>query len=382
MATSLRVLHVVPQVHNASQGPSYSVMSLCAELARAGNEVSLHVALPLPAAPPPEVAMVGYPRASWTGRLQWTPGMRKGVALAARAADVIHNHSLWLPANVQAARAARLAGKPLVNSPRGTLSAVALRRRGLAKRLLWHFGQGQAVARSACLHATSELEYLDFRRARLVNPVAVIPNGVDIPEASGRLASSDRRQVLYLGRLHPIKGIDLLLRAWRGLQGELPGWDLVIAGAGEPRHEKALRGLAAELGVSRTRFVGSVFGEEKLRLLAGSELYILPSHTENFGMTVAEALASSVPVITTRGTPWPGLESHGCGWWVDDNSAAIEAALRGAMMLPARKLQEMGSNGRAWVASEFSWSSVGQRMLEMYSWILHGGPAPACVRLS
>ena len=207
-----------------------------------------------------------------------------------------------------------------------------------------------------------------------------IPNGVDLPALS-KCASSSLRTLLFLGRIHPVKGIDRLLHAWRSLQDLQPGWRLVVAGRGEAMHEREVRELAATLRLQRVEFVGAVYGNEKSQAYFGANLFVLPTHSENFGMAVAEALAHGCPAVVSRGAPWAGLEGQGCGWWVGNEVPELTAALDTAMSLPAEKLAEMGCQGRAWMARDFGWDSVAQRMEAAYRWVLDGGQAPAWVKL-
>jgi glycosyltransferase involved in cell wall biosynthesis len=292
----------------------------------------------------------------------------------------MHNHSLWMMPNLYPAWAARGASCRLVTSPRGTLSPWALRRSAWQKRLMWLLGQGRAVRDSHCFHATAPSEYRDIRAAGLRGPVAVIPNGIDLgPETVPDPAGTRPRRLLFLGRLHPVKGIDLLLRAWRQVQGEFPDWELRVVGGGDPGYRAELLRLAEGLGVARVDFPGSAFGPDKTREYQQAELFVLPTHTENFGVAVAEALAHGLPAVVTKAAPWGGLESKGCGWWIDGGEEALLQALRSALALSREQLREKGRRGRQWMAADFSWDRVGQMMLGTYEWLLGGGPPPAWV---
>ena len=199
---SLSIVHVVPSVDAEASGPSYSVPRLCEAFGTMGHDVKL---LTVGAG----AALAGvfphrrYPISRLFGRFYASPALRSALFEAARDADILHGHSLWLMPNVYPAAAARRWGKPLVMSPRGTLSAVSLSRSRWQKRAFWTLLQGPAVRSAACLHATSEQEYRDIRRAGLRQPVAVVPNGVDVPQTVERKPSAGQRTLLYLGRLAP-----------------------------------------------------------------------------------------------------------------------------------------------------------------------------------
>jgi glycosyltransferase involved in cell wall biosynthesis len=267
----------------------------------------------------------------------------------------------------------------LVTSPRGTLSAWALNHSRRKKQLLRPL-QWRALLRADLLHATSETEYFQIRDAGCRAPVAVIPNGIDMPAFPAVGARQEHRTLLYLGRIHPIKGIDRLLHAWRAIAAEHPDWVLEIAGGGEPQHVAEVRHLSEILKLQRVAFLGPVYGAEKSAAYCRAELFVLPTHSENFGMAVAEALAHGCPAIVATGASWEGLDREVCGWWVSNEVDELAAALGSAMGLPSDRLAVMGRNGRAWMARDYGWESIAERMTASYRYVTHGADEPACVR--
>jgi len=204
-------------------------------------------------------------------------------------------------------------------------------------------------------------------------PVAVIPNGIDIPDLSLKRCGGSRN-LLFLGRIHPIKGLDLLLPAWRAVQDRFPEWRLVVAGNDDGYYGKSgylneLRTLAQELNLQRVAFVGQLRGLNKLSAYRDADLFVLPSYSENFGMTVAEALAAGTPAIVTHGAPWEGLNQHNAGWWIEVGKDSLVACLEDALARPHDALAEMGLRGRTWMQQEFSWPYVAHRMVETYNWL-------------
>ena len=378
----MRVIHTVPHVRRAAAGPSYSVPRLCRALGEAGADTLLMTQDTAPLDPSPGFAHKVHAERGWPGRLAPSPSLER--ALMREPADVIHNHSMWLMANIYPGRAARRRGIPLVMAPRGTLSASALARSRWKKRAVWYFLQRQAFDVSACFHATAEKEYEEIRAFGATAPVAIIPNGIDLPEPVRRPDRAER-VLLFLGRIHPIKGLPLLLEVWHGLDPAVrAGWRLQITGPDEEDHQAALQARIDRDAITGVTFCGPVFGVEKDAAYAGADLYILPTETENFGMTVAEALASGIPAIVTQGAPWAGLEEHGCGWWVPRDRAALTAALTDALARPAPVLAEMGAKGRAWMAARFGWDALAREMLTVYTWLARGKTVdtPASVRLT
>ncbi len=298
---------------------------------------------------------------------------------AAAGTNLIHNHGLWLMPNLAAGRAARRAKKPLIVSPRGMLSPAALRFSRWRKRAMWFLGQKAMLEDVACLHATSALERQELRDLGLKNPIAVVPNGVDLPALGPGSERPGARTVLSLGRIHPVKGLDRLLRAWAGLERNFPQWRLRIIGPVEGNYDLELKHMMAALDVRRASIEGPVYGGARLAAYQGADVFVLPSLSENFGLTAAEALAASIPVIATKGTPWSGLVTEACGWWVDQGVEPLGTALKSAMSAPRDVLAEMGKRGRAWIASDFSWDRIAEEMSKIYLWLARGGDAPASV---
>ena len=244
--------------------------------------------------------------------------------------------------------------------------------------------QGPAVHRADCLHATSEREYEDIRAAGLRGqPVCVIPNGIDVSRMKSKPTklTARGRVVLFLGRIHPVKGVDILLRAWAAVGHKFPEWELRIAGADNNGYLARMQTLAEDLKLERVIFCGPLYGNAKQAAYREADLYVLPTHTENFGVTVAESLASGTPAIVTKGAPWNGLEEHRAGWWIDIGIDPLVCCLEEAMSRSSGELASMGGAGREWMMKDFSWPKIGQMMHLTYEWLLYGGETPAWVRV-
>jgi glycosyltransferase involved in cell wall biosynthesis len=214
------------------------------------------------------------------------------------------------------------------------------------------------------LHVTSENEAEESRQRINGVPIEIIKNGVDIPphNPERNWMQDGKLRLLFIGRLHPKKGVENLLRAVSVMKNN--DNVLTICGTGDDDYTLFLKDMANELGIAdNVHFAGHVEGNAKSKIFWNSDVCIVPSHTENFGMVVAEALAHGVPVITSRGTPWQVLESRGCGWWVENSPNIIVDTI-----LLARKsdLAAMGEKGREWMIEEFSWENVAARMVEAY----------------
>jgi len=293
--------------------------------------------------------------------------------------SIVHSHGLWQMPNVYPGWATKHCQTPLVISPRGMLSTWALNYSKWSKRVFWSLVQGPAISHAACFHATAESEYEDIRRMGLQQPVSIVPNGIDVPEYVEKPDHANKT-LLFLGRIHPKKGIDNLLRAWAAVMDRHLEWSLCVAGVDEIGYLNHLRVLARELKLKRVKFTGPLFGIDKLTAYRMAHLYVLPTHSENFGMTVAEALAAGTPAIVTKGAPWAGLEQHHAGWWIDVGLDPLVACLERALACTLKDLVTMGLLGRRWMLQDYSWEKVGSMMHGTYLWLEQGGETPRWVR--
>ncbi|HVA80760.1 MAG TPA: glycosyltransferase [Candidatus Binataceae bacterium] len=387
----MRALHVVAALDAARGGPSYSVPRLCRALSEAGAEVTM---LSVRGADAPPSGQNGnlycdsrfhwdYARTPVVKSLRYSSALGRTLNDEASRTAIIHNHGLWLMPNVQAGRVATRTGKPLVVSPRGMLAPAALEFSRWKKRAFWALFQGPSIRHVACLHATSEQEYEEIRSFGLSRPVAIISNGIDIPDAAAfsDASMSGERTVLSLGRLHPKKALDRLLHAWARVEGGHPDWRLRIAGPPERGYDDELRGLSHRLGLRRVAIEGPLYGEAKSAAYREADLFVLSSLNENFGLTVAEALAAGTPVVSTKGAPWSGLDVQGCGWWVEHGVNSFTAALDRAMAMPRDALAAMGARGRTWMIRDFSWEPIARDMLAVYRWLAVREEIPSIVRV-
>jgi glycosyltransferase involved in cell wall biosynthesis len=297
--------------------------------------------------------------------------------------SLIHSHGLWLPANYWASRAARCHGIPLVVHPRGMLEPWAMSHKALKKRVAMGLFQHRHLESAALLVATSVDEYLNIRRLGLKRPVAIIPNGVSLEvgnEGGARLARVRAPRIaLFLSRIHPKKGLLNLIAAWGQLKPR--GWRLRIAGPDEGGHLTEVMTAARRHGIENVvDYLGEVDGDRKSAIYREADLFVLPTFSENFGVVVAEALAHSVPVLTTRGAPWADLATYRCGWWIDTGVEPLVNGLREATALSDEEREAMGSRGREYVR-RYDWKDIAVQTVSVYRWILGEGPEPDFVRI-
>ena len=375
----MQALHVIAGLDPSDGGPSYSVPSLCASLARAGCRAQMLTVRSDGCGERPDLR--AFPqfarRTPVLGSLRLSPGLRRAASNEAAGVDVVHAHGLWLMPNVDAGNAAAHARTSLVVSPRGMLAKEALEYSRIRKRLFWHLLQRRAYSGAAAWHATSEQEAAEIRAFGIIAPIAVIPNGIDLPDVLADHAEArPRRRLLFLSRIHPKKGLPVLLEAWSQIAAERPDWDLVIAGADEGGHRADLETRVATDAIPNVTFTGPLYGKAKTALLKDTDLFVLPTRNENFGIAVAEALAAGIPAVVTTGAPWSGLVTERCGWWIDQGVAPLTAALREATALPAQQRRAMGLLGRDWMTRDFGWDRIGQQMCAVYKWLASDGARP------
>lgn len=276
---------------------------------------------------------------------------------------ILHDHGQWLPCNRASARVQREKKVPRVVTPRGMLSPWAMQHKRWKKKIAWHLFAKRDINQASMVHATSDLEANELRQLGVTAPIVVIPNGVESrPRPSDDRSKS--KTVLFMSRIHEKKGVAELVTAWRRIND--PEWKLVIAG---PDESNMIAGLNLSES-DRIEFVGEVSGADKWRLLESASVFVLPTHSENFGLVIAEALMAGTPVITTHGAPWQILEEHHAGWWIPMSIDSVEQTLRNAIHTPLPQLAGMGLRGHNLVVERFGWPQIGQQMLEVYRSLL------------
>jgi glycosyltransferase involved in cell wall biosynthesis len=297
------------------------------------------------------------------------------------AYDILHFGELWTSvALIERAIGGRRDGV-IVHSPRGMLEPWSLKHHAIRKQVAWLAGQQRAIARVDLLHATSSEECESVRRLGFRQPVAVIPNAVTIePLPSLRRPSHGIRTALALGRLHPKKGLELLIRAWARVAH--PAWRLLIAGPDEGGYAARLRQLVTELQTGTVDIAGPQYGAARRAMLDHAHLFTCSSYSENFGIVVAEAMERGLAVITTTGTPWKIVHDLDLGWHVHPCVDELAGALADALASPQEELDIRGARGRRFVEEHLAWPAAAQQMRQAYEWMLHGGAPPSCVSLA
>jgi len=296
------------------------------------------------------------------------------LALNSVKYDLVHDHSLWLPFNRIIAMECRSRNIPLVISPRGTLEPWCMDNSRIKKKIVWLLWQKNILNNASGLCATSLDEANNIRQLGIRTPIAVIPNGIEIPSPNDNRPKKNR-YVLFMSRVHRKKGLIELVEAWNFVRPI--GWRVVVAGPDDGGHLEDVVNLINRYKLTNDfDIVGHVEGERKADLFSRASLFVLPTYSENFGNVIAEAMAYGLPVITTKGAPWRVLEEKSCGWWVDIGVESLANAIQEATNMTSDKLQELGGRARDVVKQNFSIDHISSQFEKFYQYLLCGENKP------
>lgn len=302
-----------------------------------------------------------------------TPMFASACFQEAKRVDVVHVTGLFSIVSMQALGASLFAKRPVVLSPRGVLEPEALKLGRSAEKRAWLRAFGPLLSRVTLFHATSEEERRSIERALGVRvPTVIVPNGADLPPAEAlerREPFSDSRpRIGFVGRIHPIKALEQLVRACALLRDRGLDFELRLAGPIQDRGYYEYLGRQIDDIALRDRvvFEGEVLGERKDAFYSSCRVVALVSRSENFGNVVVEALAFGTPVVASQGTPWQALETYGAGRWVENDPGNLAGALEPYLQSPELAARA-GRNGRTMVEERFTWTAVARSMSEAYS---------------
>ena len=366
----MKVLHVIPSVDERSGGPATAIVPMCRALMQQGIEVLListnaglakngdftdYKRVPAKIFPAQlgESFKYSRPLAEWT---------RSHI----RDFDVAHIHAVFNHSSLAAAHLSRQAMVPYVIRPLGTLEPWSLTQKSLRKRVFWHVSGRRMLEHASAVHYTTEAEKFSTERFTGMNHGKVIPLGIEAAD------SADYRPDLYvlvLSRIHPKKGLEVLIDAFATLDEEFAGWKLVVAGDGPEGYVGKLKEQAARVGHGRIEFTGWVEGEQKRALLGGASLLALPSYQENFGLCVMEALSHGVPVLVSPNVNLAReIAASNAGWIASPDREALSQRLAEALS-DRMELAKRGRAGKV-LSQGYSWENAAKHLAKLYEEIV------------
>lgn len=303
-----------------------------------------------------------------------------------RKNTIFHDNGIWLPFNNTISRFCLKKNIPSVISTHGMLEPWSMENKNLKKKIAWAIYQYKNLKCTNVIHATSEMEARNILKFNFGVPVAVIPNGIRMPEKEELdknynienlgIKYDGRKIMLFTGRIHPKKGLLNLLKAWLKSSKYLSKWRLIIAGFNEDNHLKELTEFSKKNKLDKSiDFLGPLIGDDLVNIYRNADIFILPTHSENFGLVVAEALSYGLPTITTQGTPWSILELEKAGWWCKPTIEDISNKLEIASNLNNVDYFNMSKNAFR-VSKNYNWEDISLSFYDLYQWILGSKKKP------
>lgn len=322
-------------------------------------------------------------RPSWKGipmklfkpfPMLYSPKIRKD--LLKESPDIFHMEALWRYPQLLMTSWKKHKKAPIVCTPHGMLDPYIIKNQGVVKRIVSNLFFQKSLEAVDCYHALCQKELEDIRAYGLKQPVAIIPNGINLPDSNLKFEKSDKKKhLLYLGRLHKKKGVDLLLKALTVINKEkkemLDNWQIDLVGWDHEGCKAELEKIVADNHLDDlVVFHGGLFGENKQRMYANADGYILPSHGEGLPMTVLEAWSWKIPVIMTPECHLPEGYSANAAIEINDNVESVCNGLKTFLGMSDKERQSMGMRGYNLVRENFTWDVSAKKMIEVYEWLL------------
>ncbi len=297
--------------------------------------------------------------------------LKVGEVLDELKPDIVHINGIWELPNTIIQNSAQKRKIPVIISPHGMLEPWILRRNPHKKNLALSLYQRQSITKATCLHATAVSEFDNIRKLGFRTDMAVIENGIKTDEIKLKKSWKKTGTILFLSRVNPKKGIENLIDAVGRLREVFKSYKIIIAGEGEPEYVQTLKQKTADNHTQdQFIFLGGIYGKTKWALYRESDLFVLPTHSENFGIVIAEALACGTPVVTTIGAPWHDLKKYNCGWWIEHGVDPLTEALLDFSGKTEQKLEQMGRNGHQLINRKYTAEQMGTKMINLYHSVL------------
>jgi len=384
---NIKILHVTASLSPEWGGPTKVVVELTEALARKGIDITIFTPVrkgdEVKIKPPKGVNLQlfnhGFLSKWWTS---YSPDLARNIQWGAYKFDLIHIHEIWHYANFASYHAAKKAGKPYIITIHGLLDPWCLNYKAFKKKIYSLFIQRRILREASAIHAITNEEVKHIRTFGIDNSIVMMPNGINPKEFINLLPREElesfypkikgKRIILFLGRIHPKKGLDLLAKAFEKIAREWDNAYLMIVGPDSEGYKIKIEKMLESEGVlNRVIFTGMLSGRKKLIVLGGADIFALPSYSEGFSMAILEAMICKLPVIITKQCNFPEVTEVGAGNEIDPNVEQLTGAL-GNLLGNPQLCKKMGENGKRLVLEKFTWDKIADKMIQFYEEILNG----------
>jgi len=395
----MKVIHIIENIDESYGGPAKSVPFLCKYMQQKGVDVSINS---VKIKEYENNVIINDNQITWNNYknnfsdfFKYSISFRKGLENQIKEFSniILHTQNQWTYQSYCALKLSKKYNIPLICSVRGSMSPWALSQYKYLKIMFWYMFQKRIFQKADCIHCTTAQEAQFIRDRGINTPIAVISNGVDLEEFNGVIDKQvarkglnldvEKKNILFLSRIHKSKGLDILIRAWSKLHERYPDWNIIFAGPIEDsNYYEGIKTLITRYNLKSVKYLGILKGRERIFAYNASSLFVSPTWSENFGISIAEAMASGIPVITTKNAPWEILEKESCGWWINLHEEKLLKALEEALSCDDLLLEKMGDKCRNIIYKDYSWEQQAEKMIEVYKWLLGEVVKPSFVYTS
>lgn len=298
--------------------------------------------------------------------------------------DILHQHGIWMPVSLLSIKLKKKTKIKKILQPHGFLMPYSRNLSKIKKDFIFSIYEKYNIESSDLLVACAKNEALVLKDLFPNKDIAIIPNGISDKFFYTKNETKNftrKKRMLFLSQIVPVKGIERVIKSINKIGlGKFSNWEFLIAGYEDIQYKRILDKMISDFGLKDVvKFIGPKFGLEKIKIFDNSDVFLLPSYSENFGIVVAEALSRGIPVLTTKGTPWQELELNNCGFWVDNSDTGIKNGILQILQKQDEELKAMGLRGKKLIREKYLWSKCSQKTIDIYHWILFGGQKPIFV---
>jgi len=391
----MKILMTIPSIGSVYGGPSQSVLNLVKAIGSQGISIDFvttdangdnPLSVPLKTWITEDNYRIQYFPCKVWGDYKWSQSFFHWIFQSIQHYDLAHTSAIFSLSNLPLYWAAQCHNVPYIISPRGMLEPWALGYKSSKKKFYYHLLEKPALQKAKVIHALARDEAERIVPLQLPTPIAILPNGIDRSEfealPSNKLfhqivpGLTHKKLILFLGRIDPKKGLDLLAPAFAKVQHHFPDAHLILAGPDNIGFLPTAQGYFQESQCpDAVTFTGILKGDLKKSALAAAQIYVAPSYSEGFSISVLEGMASGLPCVITTGCNFPEAATAQAAHVVEINSESIAQALIQCLSDPVAA-KEMGERARQLVFSDYTWDSIAKRMIELYDAILSDRPIP------